>query len=216
MRSNIIYSGFRAKNGMQELPFIILASQSPRRQKLLREQGYPLDIIPSQAEELDATSENVAEIVVENARRKGREVIERLRPHFGNYTDPTVLLASDTLVAMGQRVFPKPRDLEEAHSFLETLGGHEHQVYTGVFLYHLQTHRELGFYDRTDVTLHALDRAQRDAMFQRVNPLDKAGAYGSQDAPEILAHLRGHLSTVIGLPTELLRHRLHEFLNTTG
>lgn len=197
---------------MQDLPFIILASQSPRRQNLLREQGYQIDIIPSRADELDATSENVSEIVVENACRKGREVVERKHLSFPDYPSPTVLLASDTLVAMGQRVFPKPSNIEEAHEFLKTLGGKVHQVYTGVFLYHLQTKRQLGFYDRTDVTLHVLSRKQREAMFQRVNPLDKAGGYGSQDAPEILAGLRGHLSTVIGLPTELLRHKLNELL----
>lgn len=181
---------------------------------LLAKEGYRFEIIPSQATEIEANFANVADVVKENANRKGREVVDRLCQKTKPYPDPTVLLAADTLVAMGSRVFPKPLNLDQAHEFLATLGGCEHQVLTGVFLHHLQTGKQISFCEVSQVRLHALDRKARQTLFKRVNPLDKAGGYGSQDAPEIMAGLKGNLSTVIGLPTEALAISLTQLLQS--
>lgn len=198
---------------MSSKPFLVLASQSPRRKILLTREGYTFDIIPSQAEEKDATAENVTEIVQENARIKGEEVVQQLAARKASYQAPTVVLAADTLVAMDQRVFPKPKDMEQAHEFLATLGGKQHQVMTGVFLHHLQSGKSVTFCDTTQVTLKKMDRDARERLFERMYPLDKAGAYGSQDAPDIIESLDGHLSTVIGLPIERLPDQLERLLH---
>ena len=185
-------------------PHIVLASQSPRRIMLLEQAGYRCRVIPSQAEEADAHAHDIHAVVVDNARAKGEEVIERLKQQGTGFAEPTVLIAADTLVVMGDKVYPKPRDLNEAETFLIELGGREHQVLTGVFLYWFNHKRAHSFYETTRVVLKSMTHEEIMALFQRVTPLDKAAGYGFQAAPEIVTSLTGSETNVIGLPMERL------------
>ena len=194
---------------------IILASSSPRRSMLLREAGYRFQVVPSAANELEATAEDVHDIVVENARIKGSAVLARLADQpLAVRTPPTrnILLAADTLVVKGQRVYGKPRDLDEAESFLHELGGVPHEVLTGVFLYDLDHGRQRAFWDTTSVVLKKMDSAEIRRLFARVTPLDKAGGYGFQDAREIVAEMHGDETNVIGLPMIRTKHHLEALL----
>lgn len=196
-------------------PHIILASQSPRRAKLLQEAGYSIHIVPSAADELDATADTVQHIVTENACRKGRAVLQRLRQSQASIVEHAVLVAADTLVTMGGTVYSKPIDYDQAEQFLTELGGQPHQVLTGVYLYFFDMARDVSFFDTTHVTLKAMSSAEIRALFQRVDPLDKAGGYGFQDSAEIVARMEGSPSNVIGLPMEMLQARLKQERNET-
>ena len=194
-------------------PKIILASGSPRRKKLLRDAGYEIEVIPSEAEENDATADDVHEMVVENARIKAMEVIQRLKSEGRVFTEDRVLVAADTLVVLGNKVYPKPVDMAEAEQFMNELGGHEHRVLTGVFLYNLANNTEKAFYEATRVTLQVLSPEQMYAIWEKVNPLDKAGAYGYQDSPKIVTSMHGSETNVIGLPMQRLAMTLPSLLS---
>ncbi len=181
--------------------FLILASQSPRRSALLKQAGYSFEVIPSRADELEAQFEDVAEIVVENALLKGREVVERLSSRKGQ---SQVVIAADTLVAMEQKVYGKPQDLIQAKQFLAELGGKAHKVMTGVFLHHLATGEQRSFVEHSEVVLKSMSEKEMELLFQKSNPLDKAAGYGFQDSPDIVTRLSGSQTNVIGLPMERL------------
>lgn len=189
-------------------PYIILASQSPRRSMLLNREGYRFEVIPSHAEEHDATHHNVHNIVMENARIKGAEVVKRLQEQNRTFSEETLLIAADTLVVMGEKVYGKPVDFQQAEQFMNELGGHEHQVLTGVFLHRFSDNRQKTFLDVTRVILKVMNHEEIQDLFRRVNPLDKAAAYGYQDAPEIVSSLQGHQSNIIGLPVERLAEEI--------
>ena len=189
-------------------PQMILASTSPRRSMLLKQDGYEFEVVPSHADEKDAQYHDIHQIVTENAEIKGRDVLAQLKDR--SFTEPTVLIAADTLVVMGKAVYPKPRDLAEAERFMNELGGQEHQVLTGVFLYRLDTGVADSFYDATDVVLKVMSHGEIMDLLARVNPLDQAAAYGYQDAPEIVERLAGDETNIIGLPMNKLKERLHK------
>ena len=177
--------------------------------------GYRvLEVIPSHAEELDASHLNVAEVVVKNAALKGMEVVSRLRAQGKTFEENTVLVAADTLVVMGEKIYPKPKHMEEAEEFLLELGGRSHFVLTGVFLYHLQAGRQRQFFDRTAVTMTSMSVPEIHQLFQQVTPLDKAGGYGFQASPHIVEKLEGSRTNVIGLPMEALRSHLMDLVGT--
>ncbi len=180
--------------------FILLASASPRRAMLLKQAGFQFEVIPSQAEELQAKTHDIEWVVQENARLKGREVLSMEHSVKAPAERQRVLLSADTLVCTRERVYGKPAHLQEARQFLQELGGRAHRVLTGVFLHHCGSGRELTFVEQTTVRLKTFSSHEIEALFRKVNPLDKAAGYGFQDAPEIVTDLNGSRTNVFGLP----------------
>ena len=104
---------------------IILASQSPRRRELLERMGLSaFQVIPARGEEVRDPSLAPEQLVEELSRRKAAEVASA-------HPDQLVI-AADTVVAVGGQVLGKPRDPEDAVRMLTALSGREHTVHTGI------------------------------------------------------------------------------------
>ena len=189
--------------GMSSLhkPEIILASASPRRELLLREMGLRFTVIqPTDVEELTGGLAPEA-LAMHNAQCKARAVAGRHRA--------ALVIGADTIVVLDGVVFGKPRDLPAAEIMLGQLAGRRHDVFTGVCV--IDRTREITFAERTGVWMRPLTPAQIRDYFTKVNPLDKAGAYGAQEFGElILERVEGSFSNVMGLPVERLRATLEK------
>jgi septum formation protein len=186
------------------LPRIVLASASPRRAELLRQLSMTFEVVPSDAAEDHNEQLTARELAQLNAYRKARSVSKR-------FPDELVL-GLDTVVSLGGRHFGKPGNLHEAARIVEALQGRTHQVVTGVCLIHLRTHRQRIFAEMTHVTFRPLTPGQIRSYHERVNPLDKAGAYAIQEmGDEIIERISGSYSNVVGLPMERLIEELARF-----
>ena len=166
---------------------IILASGSPRRAKILEEQGIAFDIVKTDAAEV-CYPHDPERTVRENARAKGRAV------------SAAHVLSADTIVWFADKIYGKPRDLDEAKAFLRELSGQTHTVFTGVA------------YDgdvrvvRSDVTFRPLSDALIDDYVARVKPTDRAGAYDIDESGDlIVASYTGSYENIMGLPVEPLK-----------
>ena len=183
------------------LPPIILASASPRRAELLREIVEEFQIIPGHAEEFQPEQFSPVESCLLNAYRKARVIAKRF--------PDALVVGADTEVCLGRRVFGKPRDREDAQRMLAELAGRTHLVITGVCLLHLRRHQQRLFADITRVTFKRLDAPEISDYLDRINPLDKAGAYAIQENGDmIVERAEGSFSNVVGLPVERLREEL--------
>jgi septum formation protein len=187
-----------------------LASASPRRAELLRRMGLRFEIRPMHVEEDDSGKAGPEKMVLENAKLKARTLSE-LEPN-------ALVLGSDTTVALGEQVFSKPTDMEDARSMLHMLSGRVHTVYTAVALYWNFASLAHVFVERSQVRFLLLNDARIDQYFQRVNPLDKAGAYGIQAGRELIVEsVEGSVENVMGLPIQALALTMQElgfdFLN---
>jgi septum formation protein len=190
----------------RRLPSLVLASASPRRQQLLAGLGLSFRVVTSQVEELHLEHLTAQELCRANARHKALAV-SRQWPR-------ELVLGADTLVfadretdsgAVGQELFGKPASLAEAEAMLGRLQARSHWVITGVCLVSQQPSRREEFAELTRVQFRSLSAAQIRDYLARVNPLDKAGAYGIQDHGEsLVVEIEGSLSNVIGLPLEAL------------
>ena len=186
---------------MNALPRIILASASPRRAELLRELGLDFEVIPGHAEESQPQHLTPTEACLLNAYHKAR-VIAKKHPD-------ALVVGADTEVVLGRRVFGKPRNMSDAHSMLADLSGRAHEVITGVCLVHLRHHVQQLFFERTIVKFRALESEDIVEYLEKINPLDKAGAYAIQEhGDEIVEAVEGSFSNVVGLPIERLRDEL--------
>jgi septum formation protein len=184
-------------------PVLILASASPRRADLLRQLGLRFRIEPSHIPETSAHHLAPHEICLANAAAKARKVSQRFPNHL--------VLGADTEVALGTRVFGKPRSLAQAAEFLRALAGRTHQVITGVCLICAAEHFRISFAESTHVILQPLTPAQIAAYLRRVRPIDKAGAYAVQKDPELIIEgVLGSYTNVVGLPLASLREALKQ------
>ena len=189
---------------LKDLPPIILASASPRRAELLRQLGIAFQVLVSDVPEIHNEQLTANEIAQVNAYRKARAIAKKF--------PDSLVLAADTLVSMDGLLFGKPASLEDAYQMLEKLQGRTHEVVTAICLLHLRNHRQNVFSENTSVTFQPLDAVKIRRYLTKVNPLDKAGAYGIQEEGDLIVEkISGSYTNVVGLPIERLHAELGQW-----
>jgi len=181
---------------------IYLASQSPRRQELLRQLGVEFELLLADASE-DAESlevvlrgETPRHYVQRVTALKAGAAVLRLRARG---LPPAPILTADTTVALGRTILGKPVDPADACAMLQRLSGVTHRVLTAVAVTDGQ---------RLDLALsesRVRFGALEDAMIERYvasgEPFGKAGAYAIQGrAAAFVEHISGSHSGIVGLP----------------
>ena len=173
-------------------PVLHLASASPRRRDILTAMGVPFSHAGVDIDETPAPGEAVADMVQRVTCAKALAVEQS-----GNFTIP--VLAADTAVALGDRIFGKPASKEQALDMLGSLSGQTHRVLTAVALLsggQLQTALSV-----TQVTFREIRPDEALAYWQSGEPQGKAGAYAIQGRGGIFVEsLTGSYSAVVGLP----------------
>ncbi|MDS9471329.1 nucleoside triphosphate pyrophosphatase [Sporosarcina pasteurii] len=181
---------------------IILASESPRRKELLQKLGIPFQTMKSNVvENVESTPSSVNRYVTELAIEKAKAIAK-------HHVEKAVI-GADTIVSFNGKVFPKPKDKEQAKQFLQTLSGQTHLVITAVaIMYAGEAH---SFFSETKVTFYELDDAMIDAYIETGDCFDKAGAYGIQSGGLLFVQaLSGDYYSVMGLPVAQLSRVLQD------
>ncbi len=169
--------------------------------------GVTFDIVASTVDEVAGGPLTPLEVAVTNACRKAISVAD-------THPDATVI-GADTVVALGNRFFGKPADATAAAAMLGELSDKTHEVTTGVCLVHRSTGELTVFAETTRVTFHPLTTQQIRDYIDRVNVLDKAGAYAIQKHGDALVRqISGSFTNVVGLPVERLREVLNHSQST--
>ena len=183
---------------------IILASQSPRRRELLEQVGLTGFLIrPARGEERAAPGLPPDRLVEELSRHKAEEAALSAGPD-------DLIIAADTVVAVGGQILGKPRDGADAARMLTLLSGRVNTVYTGVTV--ARAGRFETEHEATDVLFRTLTPEEIAAYVATGEPLDKAGAYGIQGAGALLVEgIRGDYGNVVGLPLCRLGRMLARF-----
>ncbi len=179
----------------------ILASKSPRRSEILQNLGIPFTVVTAETDE-SSEERDPCRLVEELSLRKGEAVRELLRARGADLKD-TVIISSDTVVAVEGEILGKPRDAQDAKRMLGLLSGRAHEVVSGICL--LSEDRYGVSHEVTRVIFEHLDEAVIEHYIERTNPYDKAGAYAIQgEASLFICGIEGDYFNVVGLPV----HRL--------
>ncbi|WP_298159908.1 nucleoside triphosphate pyrophosphatase [Brevundimonas sp.] len=177
---------------MNPKPELVLASASPRRIELLALIGIiPDRIDPADIDETPLKDETPSRLAVRLARTKALTIAAR--------TPDAVVLAADTVVAVGRRLLEKPVDAAEAEKFLRLLSGRNHRVFTGVAVATGETvrHRVVD----TRVAIKRLSDAEISDYVAGGDWKGKAGGYGIQGpAAAFVLKIIGSHPAVMGLP----------------
>ena len=187
---------------------LILASASPRRKDLLAQIGVVPDaIIPADIDEQPRAGELPRHYVQRLAGEKAAALLDHPDVRDAAQAGPTLILAADTTVALGRRILEKPRDIDEARRFLESLSGRRHRVMTGQALA-LSGSDGVGDAEtpvrtrvsETQVAVKRLSRAEIDWYLASDEWQGKAGGYSIQGRfARFIPWINGSYTNVVGL-----------------
>ena len=181
---------------------IVLASGSPRRKQLLEMLRIPFRVIAPDVDEHVLPGERPDAYVTRLSRAKAQAVLP-LAPG-------DVVLAADTTVVLGGKIFEKPTSPAHAVEMLEQLQGKTHEVLTAVAV--AENGRLEQALDVSRVTFRPNTRGVLEEYVATGEPLDKAGAYAIQGlgAP-LIERVEGDFFGVMGLPLRLALDLLARF-----
>lgn len=185
---------------MNSTHHLILASNSPRRQQILRDAGFEFEVFTRDFDESfpdDLPALKVAEYL---AVKKNQ--------HYRPLKPDALIITADTTVVCGQQVLNKPADKAEAMSMLSVLSDTTHQVVSGVCI--SSGDHEVAFSDITEVTFDEIAQEEMEYYIDHFQPFDKAGAYGIQEwiGMTKISSITGSYFTVMGLPI----HKVYQVL----
>ena len=183
---------------------LILASKSPRRQELLKHIYPEFEIRLKEVEEIYPKELIVSEVPKYLSKLKADAFNEDLKEN-------EVILTSDTIVTLNDKIYGKPKDRNEAIEYLEEFSGRTHEVITGVCL--RSKTKEVVFSESTRVTFKQLSRTEIEYYIDNYQPFDKAGAYAIQEWIGMIGieRIEGDYFNVVGLPLFHLNKVLSTF-----
>jgi len=177
---------------------LVLASASPRRREMLTTVGYRFRVVVPAVVEKVRNGESPTDFALRTASEKAAAAQAAWECEGGG---PAVILAADTVVSKGRKIYGKPADTGRAVAMLRALGGRGHKVTTAVALRDTATGRERDEAVTTRVFFKELDAGEIARYVATGEPMDKAGAYGIQGAAAFMVRaIEGSYTNVVGLP----------------
>ena len=192
--SNVsVFAVATTSRGSLSAASLILASRSPQRRAILEQIGVRFEVRVTDVAELEAGPPD--EVALENAYRKAAAVAPDAHH--------TPVLAVDTVVTAGGRIYGKPRDREHARRTLHALSGRRHAVISGICL--IERGRTRTAAARTLVDFRPLSEMLIESYLDTGEWRDRAGAYAIQGRGAVLVKaIEGDYLNVVGLPVAML------------
>ena len=186
---------------------VILASGSPRRIEMLRNDGVDFEIIKPMCSEDIHMKLSAHDEVMALALRKGLSSLEKC----DCIKDNLIVLACDTLVVCDGKAIGKPKDETDAFEILKSLNNRSHQVMSGVCIIEFKDGKRTIklFCESTDVFFKEYTDEEIREYIKTKEPMDKAGAYAIQGIfSKYIDHIEGSYNNVVGFPYERIKEYL--------
>jgi len=148
------------------------------------------------------------------ARFAQRLALEKAETESRNVTNSDIILAADTIVVDGNQILGKPLDHAHARQILLNLRGKTHRVITALALIDQENHKQWVDLCETEVPMRMFSEQEIEAYIESGDPVDKAGAYGIQNAefhPVAVERMVGCYANVMGLPLCHLQRAIKTF-----
>lgn len=183
---------------------IILASKSPRRQQLLKDIGVDFEIRLKEVDEVYPSELKGKEVALFLSELKAKAFRNDLQTN-------EILLTSDTIVCLGEKILGKPTNKQHAIAMLGELSGKKHEVITAVTL--TSVSKQHSFAVSTEVYFKPLTIEEITYYIDNYQPYDKAGSYGIQEWIGYIGieKIVGSYFNVMGLPVKEVYEELIKF-----
>lgn len=186
----------------------------------MQQVGYRFEVLAVDIDESPLPSEDPFTYVARMAKSKAAQASALLRDSKTGEkaANLSVLLASDTSVVLGDRVFGKPENYDNFVRMMGELSGRSHEVMTSVCVCSVglssKDEEVIQYSDviTTKVFFKLLTEFEIEAYWQTQEPVDKAGGYAIQGRGALFVErIEGSYSNVVGLPLQQTAALLAKF-----
>ena len=188
---------------------LILASNSPRRKKILSDMGLEFDIVPSNYDEKLDSDDFSYDKIEDLATQKCLDVVRRVQSNSLDkqegdvFKGQALVLAADTVVVLHNKILGKPHKKENAVAMLKELSGQTHMVVTSICAINTKTNRAATISTTSFVRFTRWTDEMIHNYVDKFLPLDKAGSYGIQELPpNYIDKFEGSFENIVGLSPE--------------
>ncbi|WP_455160235.1 Maf family protein [Treponema lecithinolyticum] len=117
------------------------------------------------------------------------------------YTDARLIVGADTLIVFDGKAYGKPKDKNEAASFLHSFSGKTHKVISGIAVHNRESGKTLSRSCVSTVSFAVLSGTDIEHYLSLGEWQGAAGAYKIQGFAQcFISHISGSFSSIIGLP----------------
>ncbi len=185
---------------MATRPKFVLASSSPRRLALLEQVGlFPDSIKAAEIDETPERGEWPRTLAARLAKAKAKTVHDIVCTQMRE-DEPYLVLAADTIVAVGKRILPKVELTDQAIACLRLLSGRAHRVFTSVCVINRRSQVRQRLVE-TRVRFKRLSSDDMESYLASGEWRGKPGGYAIQGlAGGFVVKIVGSYSNVVGLP----------------
>lgn len=183
---------------------LILASNSPRRKKIMSDLGLEFEVIPSSYDEKLETDVFSYDLIENLATQKALDVVKRV-------DKDSLVIGADTVVVLHNKILGKPHSRENAFTMLRSLSGQTHSVVTSICGINTKTNRAALISTTSYVKFSEWSDEMIHYYIDTFNPLDKAGSYGIQELPpSYIDKFEGSFENIVGLSPEAVTKILEQ------
>ena len=187
---------------------IILASGSHRRQDFFKLMGIPFSVMPAKIDESLCAQTDPEKLTLELSRKKVEWVVNELINRL-----PRWIFGADTVIAIGNKIFGKPKSRDNAQEMLKELSGRKHQVITSMALYNSKEKKIDCRSARCSVVFTPMTDEEIKWYLDTNEWQGVAGSYRIQGlAACFIDRIEGSPGTVAGLPL----HEFYDMLRSNG
>ena len=191
---------------MESQQNLILGSSSPSRIELLKRIFNSFEIIKPDIEEPSSGFSSPREQVAVISWLKGQEVSLQVKQG--------VIIAADTIGWIDGKPLLKPIDREDAKEMISRMSGRNHELWTGVVLWHKPTNLQLCWQEQSIVSFKKVSPVEIEHYLETRSWKNHSGSYAIEEENDPWVQIsQGSITNVIGLPLESLLFNLEKFKN---
>lgn len=189
---------------MESKQNLILGSSSPSRIELLKRIFHTFEIIKPDIEEPSSGFSSPREQVALISWLKGQEVSFQV----GN----GIIIAADTIGWIDGKPLLKPSDRDDAKDMISKMSGRDHELWTGVVLWHKPTNLQMCWQEQSIVSFKKVIPEEIERYLETRSWKNHSGSYAIEEENDPWVKIsKGSITNVIGLPLESLLINLKKF-----